>query len=544
MARKILLLFLSLAALMLIQYYYTRSQIGREISHTLWGLNLLYYSKFLAQLPGEAQRDVENELHAGLDELRAAAPTLSPRTGFYDHEVVVRVSEVSPETEIHYSLDGSIPTREHPRLRGTLVIRKTGVVRVKAFEEDLLPSATVTVTYIIDYQGRMPVVSLVLDPVYLYNKRAGIYRNPFELGRAWERPADFAILSQSPGKLLQTELRLRIHGGRSRGQIRKSFRLYLAPADGDLRSWFGPAAKTVSPDQGEWVLRHVPLAFLHRDRLASTVARQIGLPVSSMVPVIVYVNGELWGVYDLMERVNPEFIAGKMPIEEVTLLRGQLAKPRVAVGDDKAWRELYDFVFSGDFTDPENYRRISRQFDLDNLIDFWILQIFIADDDRPDSNMDIFRTADDAPWRFLVWDSDSGFNYMGAYTEHDTFAWHARDRLRPDLKPYGSPDVLWAVESAALFRQLMTNAAFRLKFGKRFEQLLSTTLSTPTLLATFDELLATYVEVQDIESRHFPTDPPAVVATRPEEQIEMIREFIIKRPAVVKRLLRQYVPEL
>lgn len=535
-ARTVLLVAL-LGTILGAWHVYATRPAGRTVSRALWGLNLLHYSEFVGRLPGGTRRSLVEDDRADGDVARAVPPVPVPGTRFSDAPLVVRIEGTNRDADVRYTSDGSVPTRHSDRMDDAVSIEGSRVLRFKAFERDRRPSETVTATYVVGASHDLDVVSLVLDPVLLYDRHSGIYVHPLERGGAWERPARVEVLSPGSGITYASDVRLRIHGNASRRNPIRSFRLREPDAGTSLRERFGPRRERISRKQRHWVLRHVADGQIHRDRLALRIADQMGIPTSPVHPVVLHVNGRPFGVYDLMERVDREFVEGKDPGDDITLLRGGLAAPEAVVGDGQPWLDFLEFVRTGDLDDPRVWARIEREIDLDRCIDYWILQIFAADIDRPDSNMDIYRTSDSAPWRFLAWDFDGAFNYRGRFVDHDTLAWALRDRPRPDLKIVGSPDSPRHVRSTMLFRRLMSHPEFRSRFRTSFERLLDTTLATGNLLATFDEMLATYRDAREIERLRFPGDPPETADARIDEQVAMIREFLVRRPAVVRRLL-------
>ena len=97
---RIVLLVLALAAIVAAHEFYTRHAVGGQIAKSLWGKNLLHYSKFVAELPSKTHRSVEDELLASVDEIRATAPRLSPGTGLFNGAVSVELHGASPGAEL------------------------------------------------------------------------------------------------------------------------------------------------------------------------------------------------------------------------------------------------------------------------------------------------------------------------------------------------------------------------------------------------------------------------------------------------------------
>ncbi len=104
---------------------------------------------------------------------RAAAPAISLPGGFYEKSVTA--TALAPEgTRLRYTTDGSTPTEKSKAFpEKGVAFQKTGVLRVRAFSEDLVPSETVSATYFIKEERPVPVISLVTDEKYLFDKKTG-----------------------------------------------------------------------------------------------------------------------------------------------------------------------------------------------------------------------------------------------------------------------------------------------------------------------------------------------------------------------------------
>jgi hypothetical protein len=80
----------------------------------------------------------------------------------------------------------------------------------------------------------LPVISMYMNEHDLYDKFTGIYANPLERGRNWERPCFISYFKD--GKLLfGTGAGVRIHGGTSRLHPLKSLRFYFRDVYGKDR---------------------------------------------------------------------------------------------------------------------------------------------------------------------------------------------------------------------------------------------------------------------------------------------------------------------
>lgn len=546
MCQYALAYWLLMSALLWFALEYQQNPIFRPVTETVWGLNIRHYSKLMGDLSAATHRRLDREFASDIGNDLVEPPSLVPPTSFFDGRLEVSVSSPSQAASIHVSRDGSIPTRRHPRAEHPIPITATTVIRAKSFDSQGRFSSTVTASYVPLPSADLNVVSIAMDPVHLTNKHVGIAVNPFQRGRAWERPAQVAVLSSRSGKVYEGNATVRIHGSSSRTNRRTSLRLYDGPTGTDLRPLFAEEGGHASPAQEEWILRHVGNNHqLHRDRLGRRVARQMGLLVGSEVPCLLYVNGELWGVYDLTEPVNQQFLSERVGGGPFVVQNGGIFRPTrkfvypdFTKSDD--WNSIYSFIEKSRVQDSAIYEKVTEYVDISQFVDYMILAIFSGDPDRPWNNMDFFR--DNTPqskWGFVVWDLDGGFNNRGEGIEHDSLAWHLREQPTPQLKTRGRPDSWQMVKSTVVLRSLMQNEQFRSEFTNRFHELLDSVLSATQLHATFDDLLSDYRATEETEGLRFEDGSSA---TSYEEQLRQIRDFLTERPAYVRQILQLHLP--
>jgi hypothetical protein len=538
--RAIVLMALTLIFVIAAHWIFVGTRLGKTVSKSVWGLNLQYYMRLMEQASRVSQAKVEDDELRDQGDPLCGRPRLSHPTGRYTERLFLSADAAGTAVAIHYSLDGSIPTAGHPILDTAIEIDRTSAVRMRTYGRECAPSRTVSATYVVAEQWDVPILSLVMDPTFLFDKHSGIYANPFRRGRAWERPVSLALIGPMD-RILESEVRIRIHGNVSRGGTFKNFRLYTSDERPNLRSWFGDDAPRISETQSEWILRRSNnRRQLYSDRLAVRVAHQMGLPVSPVLPCVVYLNGKRWGVYDLMERMNAEFAAGKRPGTAFEMLRpGSLAYPVPKKRSYRSWKSIYDFIVETNPSDSTAWARIDREIDIDNLIDYFVLSIVLADGDRPHWNVDLFHSEPSGPWWFGVWDFDAGLNYFGTYVDHDTLAWHLRSRPIPELKSYGIPDNEKLSSATTLLRSLLEYPTFRDRFVSRFETRLQGVLSSANLMETFEMMLAEYGRATELERATFEAEIVWGVPISYETRIQQIHDFLTRRPAAIKRLLSQ-----
>ena len=75
-------------------------------------------------------------------------PVFSPPGGNYEREVIVTLTNVEPDTAIHFTLDGSEPTTSDPIYEKPLKLKDPTVVRARAFKQGFTRSITAQQVYV------------------------------------------------------------------------------------------------------------------------------------------------------------------------------------------------------------------------------------------------------------------------------------------------------------------------------------------------------------------------------------------------------------
>ncbi len=409
-----------------------------------------------------------------------AAPQLdvqfSPPPGPYNETIAVEMWVPDGNATIYFTMDGSRPSRQNGTLyTDPLVLspRPSQVVALRAMavspegEEGTVQS----VSYLLGVDSALPVLSLVVDPQELWDAERGIFTHPVLTGDEWERPAEMAFYEADGSAGFAAPVGIRVHGGRSRLDEKKSLRLYF-------RNEYGLPAigYPLFPQSDKRLFKRLVLhnggqdypavsvnATLLRNQLTGDLAREAGGFAVQTRPVLVFLNGELWGIYNLRERIDDRYLAENMQIENPDLLVGFEHDLEASYGDVEHWENLQRFVAENELDDPENYLYLQTQINLDNFIDYNLFQIITANADWPHSNQLKFRERAGGQWHWMFWDSDYAFGLMpDSYIEKDMFArvLEQEDELQQ--------------EAALLLEKLLRNPDFRNRFFVRLADLLNT----------------------------------------------------------------------
>jgi|GEM_PF-919151 hypothetical protein len=425
----------------------------------------------------------------------AEPPKFSKEGGVYEKPVVINLSAPG-DTEIHYTLDGSMPTEDSPRYVDPLHIEETTVVRARTFGDSLIPSEAVTRTFLIGKEVHLPVLSLATDPANLWDDMKGIYTegrypvrpNYLQHGREWERPVSVEFFEEDGTVGFVANAGIRIFGGDTRAFPKKSFVLYFRKKYGQGHLDYG-----LFPDKGverftSIVVRNAGNdgvgALPHiRDPLMHALWAEVGGLVSAKRSVFVFINGVPWGIYNLREHVDADYIVSNYGIEDFDLI---VKERSVRAGDISHWDATLAFFEEHDLDSDDAYAEAANLIDIENFTDYQIFQIYGGNIDIWGNYIRFRPRSPPGRWRWVMWDMDLTFGLEVPAT-HNTLAWHTRNRLRPDLGPTWADGALWLT---LILRKLLENDSYRTYFINRFADLLNTTLSPENVIAKIEELAA------------------------------------------------------
>lgn len=423
-------------------------------------------------------------------------PVFSLPGGYYERDIRLKISPPHPNAEVIFTVDGSIPTPSNGTVYTQPVRLSTAspavtVVRARVSMPGTRLGPVVSASYFVGVPATLPMMSLVIDPEDLWGSEHGMYANSRQRGREWERPVDVTYVDKDHRSGFHIPAGVRLHGEASRSFEKMPLRLYFRQEYGASRLEYPLFAgnpvrsfkRLVLHSGGQdWQFFPSMNWTLIRNRLTANLALQLDGCAAHSQPVLLFINGEPWGIYQIRERIDQHFLADHYGVESADLLEDPqwLGNQAVLMGDSDHWERVLEFVESHDLADPANYAYIQTQVDLANFIDYHILQIYAANIDWPFHNVQQFRPrVQGGRWHWIVWDTDQGF---GAYPSsvHANLMSRVLDDSHPDT---GGRDTL-------LLRKLLENPAFFERFLSRTADVLNSTLAPSSVVVQIDEMAA------------------------------------------------------
>lgn len=467
-----------------------------------------------------------------ISDLRAESPEVSfaPAAGLYPSSQVITLT--SGAGDIYYSTDGSTPNPSSTLYEGPFEVSETTVLRARCFAPGQVPSSIATQTYFIGETFKnLPFVSVSADPETLFGERIGIYLNSHEpnknVYKGKDAPGHLEFFPNDGSAGFSVNAGIRI-GGENNWASHAQKALNFA-----LRGKFGDDLIHYDLFPGSGIPRHSGIALreggddwknaMLRDSLWWYLAGNDELKVdtSARRPVVSFINGEYWGIYNLRDRWNEQWFHEHYGVDDGNydhLGYGHFTSSATTLGahhgDISEWNEfLENFIQVEDLTDPENWAYLESQIDLDSYIDFIICESYGGNTSWRHNREFWKERKAGAKWRWFIPDMDRTWQNP----ENNVFA----NMLRQSV----------------LLHSLHQVPAFRARLAQRFSAQIGSTLRASRiqdLLDTLGPLLEPELE------RHVDRwNAAGTTLPRYASEIQKIRSFANARKPVVMEQIRQ-----
>jgi hypothetical protein len=451
--------------------------------------------------------------------------------GFYSSPFDLTIRTDTELAVIRYTLDGTEPTLSNGfTFNQPFTVDQTTTVRAKAFRDGYEPSNTDTQTYIfledvirqasngrapagwptrwgsntvdygmdpdvvnhpdyrdtiIDDMQTIPSYSIVMDLDDMFGSSNGIYANPSQDGRQWERPCSVELIYPDGKKGFQINAGIRVRGGfsRSTNNPKHALRLFF-------RNEYG-APKLKYPVFGEdaaqsfdgfdlrtfqnysWSFQGDSRGIFLRDQYNRDLQLAMGHNAERGEYVHLYINGMYWGLYNTVERpeasYGESYYGGNKENYDVIKVEAGPYTINATDGNLDSWRTLWDAARAG-FASDATYQRVLGNnpdgtrnpdypvlVDVPNLIDYMLIILYGGNLDAPISNF-LGNTRPNNFYSIRNQLGDFGFQHFVHDAEH-TLLNVNQDRTGP----YSAGSSFQHFNPQYLWQELLDNEEFRLK---------------------------------------------------------------------------------
>ncbi|MHC1785892.1 MAG: lamin tail domain-containing protein [Christensenellales bacterium] len=432
----------------------------------------------------------------------AARPAFSKAGGLYQDNLSITIT-AQAGARIRYTVDGSIPTLETGSdYSAPIQVKDTLALRARAFLPGLQPSQPVTATYVMKTFYTLPVVCLTMDPKELWDPLTGIYATglmpdgtPVDLRSYTEipfkdpaptyrlhgkeaRPGYAEMFQSDTGAVVFSQgVAAGLIGQYSLDMPQKSLKVTAKAAYGS--KYFNARLFEDRPfDSYKSFVLRVSGNDQVWTRMADGVQSRLADLVDTTVlhqawrPVILYLNGQYWGQYNLRERVSRYFVAQHegLPMEDadsVTILEANWKPYWGTNGEYRALIAKAKTLKPG--TSAEDLQYLLDNVDVDNYFDYMILEAFFNNTDL--GNIRYYKVPG-GKWRWIMYDMDYGL--------FDS----APNGVRNTLNPAGMGTHI--KYDNTLILKLLENAQMKDKYLRRFGEIFQM-LTTDVMLRQIQE---------------------------------------------------------
>ena len=358
------------------------------------------------------------------------------------------------------------------------LVDKAAIIRAVAVDSQGRVSGIVTKTYFVGstdtaYYKDMKVVSLVTDPDNLFDYEKGIYVkgkvyddtygqgqsgpgqgpgqgpggmwggfamvNTWEMeanytqhGKAWERPATFELFENGKSVLTQ-DVGIRIKGAASRSSAQKSFNVYARADYGkDELEYDFFDGKATKKKNGKIIDKFKSITLRNggndngytffRDSINQSLLTDRNMAVQTTSECMVFLDGEFWGIYQIMERVSDDYLKSHYGIDKdscVIIKNGEAEEGTDA--DLEEWKQFAQSCATADLTNADTYKQVCEKLDIQSYIDYFAAQIYLNNTDWPQNNFAVWKASTpeegndyaDGKWRAFLFDTELSTGLYG-----------------------------------------------------------------------------------------------------------------------------------
>ncbi|MFN5418239.1 MAG: lamin tail domain-containing protein [Flavobacteriia bacterium] len=419
-------------------------------------------------------------------------PTILFSGGFYINQITIDVNNNSVNGGVlRYTLSGQTPDINSPIFSGPLNLSVNAAFKVRCFPTvpNVLPSVTATETYVFMEDFSIPVLSITTDDVNLYGAE-GIFDN---YNTDWKKPCFVEYFDKDGIKILDTKASIKPDGGAGGSRSNPQHSVTIEPSN----SVFGEGkpikyplipAKSHINEYYSFYLRNGSNLWNQYPQKDATIMRimaESNAGSQAYSPVVVYLNGEYFGVYELREKTKEEYFQSNygndpdsLDLLSVSYFYGA-GILRVSEGSDTGFYNMRDFVTTYNPLAPDYFNKSHEKIDLYNFADYIAAENWFGNYDWIYNNMKVFRTRTAGNrWRFNLQDMEIGLGIWSDYNS-DLFDYFRTQNLP---NPYSE-----------IYTGLMQNTQFHDYFINRYADLMNTTFQEdyykPIIKEMYDELL-------------------------------------------------------
>ncbi len=339
------------------------------------------------------------------------------------HDGIQKLRLVTTNGIIRYTVDGSEPNFSSRVFQNEITLDSTTLIKAKVFLPQKNPSETHSRMYLINESHTLPVVSISTDPDNLWSPSKGIYvlgyngkpshnqTIPANWNQNWEHPAQVEFIFQED--VIRSRIGIEISGQTSRSLPQKSLKLKWRNRFGDAEISYEFFEEKAIHSFTDLILRNGGnnfRGFMFKDALAHrVVAGRMDVDYQAFQPSVVYMNGQYWGIQNLRERINSNYLIGNhaLPSYPINILENEYG---VLQGDRKDFGAISKALNTAS-SEEEVHKILTQHIDVNEFINYNTTELFWGNVDWPINNVKYWNQPSYRKWRWIVADLDVSSKY-------------------------------------------------------------------------------------------------------------------------------------
>ncbi|SHL76408.1 CotH kinase family protein [Fibrobacter sp. UWH4] len=386
-----------------------------------------------------------------------------PKAGFYSN---LTIEPPTPQKggEIRCTFDGSFPTQGSEQITQTKQITENTVIRCSEFVNGL-PADTTTQTYFINETVSMPVVALTVNHHDMFDSTDGLYATgpltnngestwdfggnanvtdnnnprctePCKAANFWkdtELPVHveyFEKGSSTTEKTWEIDAGISIIGNYSRYKPKKSVAIKMDNDNyGDKVLKYSlfttrPEAKKIK----SFNLRNNGNRFWTDyigDAMMTSLMEGTDVDYQRSRQVVVFYNGEYFGIHDLRERLNRSYVETNYGIDSKSINMIKIAGSNLeASGTNGAstgdYQQLVNEISSANYAGENNqqYEQLKTKMNVNSFAQYMLTEMYFHNGDWPNNNVRAWG-GNGNPFKYVAFDTDHGFGFTPGIANFD-----------------------------------------------------------------------------------------------------------------------------
>jgi hypothetical protein len=321
----------------------------------------------------------------------------------------------------------------------------------------------------------------------------------------WEKPASISLY-ETDGGGFSVNCGIKIFGGFTRILDKKSLACFFREVYGE-----GELNYPLFGEEGLDTFEAFVLRTAGQDAFGakmrdvvntSLIGEYTDVPVQNYRPVIVYLNGEYWGLHYIREKLNENYIAGHFNREASGVTMTKLLGM-----ENQEYLDLLTFTANNDMRIQENYDYVCSKINVQNYLDFYIAEMWIANTDN--GNVRYFMD-EEGKWTWILYDTD--ISLMDS----------SLDRVAANLNDFNIGPGDFACRTFAV--KLLKHPEFRDQFLRRMAWQMNT-------IWTEDNVIGRINEIEALLIADMPKETDRWVGTYEDwlANVERLRKFARER---------------